>query len=109
MSEFEDLFSEWMQHGISVETRTGEGGYGETYATAYPMDDVMVEETRRIVINADGSEQVSEATLYVSLSEVERFTDQSRVTLPTGRVAYVIAASPKSVPGLLGYATVATT
>jgi len=107
-TEFTDIFGEWLQNGVTIETRTGNSSYGEVYADPVACPDAMVEETRRIVINSAGNQQVSEARIFVDEPNLAKFTDLSRVTLPSGRVATVIAVSHLDVFGLMDYVAVYT-
>jgi hypothetical protein len=80
---------------ITVEAYEGAGGYGDTYAAPAQISPCVVEDTNRKVTvqtgDAEGSEQLSSTTVYAPPGAV--IPAGSRVTLPTGRVAVVLAAS----------------
>ncbi len=95
---------------VTVDTRTGEGAYGPTYAA--PRDvQCDVDETRRMVRDSNGDEAVSEATLichprtWVTVDDttlmvdpLEVFTPESTVTI-AGRTSRVLAAKERKIRG----------
>lgn len=97
---------------VTVATYTGEGAYGPV--TADPITVwCNVDETRRLVRDANGDEAVSEATLHlhpqtrtvpapdtvqVTIDPLAVFTPESPVTI-RGRVSRVLAAKPHTVRG----------
>lgn len=107
-SEFRVLFGEWTTHGVIVEPRKGTNAQGDVFLEPIPLPDTMVEEKRSMVIASDGTEKVSHAVIYVDPSDLPHFPDKSRVTLPSGRVAYVLAVTKLDVFGLIGHGVVAT-
>lgn len=86
---------------ISVEAYQGSGGYGPVYAAAADVTPCVVEDTRRLVRvqtqDAAGAEQVSPTTVYAPLDAT--VPPGSRVTLPSGRVAKVLAVSRNEAHG----------
>lgn len=82
--------AEFMVHTVTVQPRLGGGGMGDVHGD--PVDvDVFVDDRRRLVRAADGTEVVSESTVHdVDLTHADLFTPGSLVTLPSGRVATVI-------------------
>ena len=90
----------WMLvHTISVETQTGEGAQGDTYAAAVTRK-VFVDEQRQLVRGTSGAEVVSEATVFDVLSAEGIYAPASRVTLPSGRVTSVLTAKRRDDGGL---------
>lgn len=89
-------------HTILIEAYEGSGAYGAIYADPAPADPCVVEDTRRLVRvqtqDAAGAEQVSSTTVYAPLATVA--PAGSRVTLPSGRVARVLAVSRQDAQGL---------
>lgn len=87
---------------ITVEAYRGSGGYGDVYDTAAQVSPCVVEDTNRVVVvqtgDAEGSERVSSTTVYAP--PAADIPPGSRVTLPTGRVATVLAASFMDAHGL---------
>jgi hypothetical protein len=87
---------------ISVEAYQGTGAYGDVYAAPVAVTPCVVEDTRRLVRvqtqDAAGAEQVSSTTVYAPLDAVA--PPGSRVTLPSTRVARVLAASRVEAHGL---------
>ncbi|MGI5178670.1 hypothetical protein ACQEVZ_20270 [Dactylosporangium sp. CA-152071] len=86
---------------IAVEAYEGSGGRGDLYAAAAAVTPCVVEDTRRLVRvqtqDAAGAEQVSSTTVYAPLGTVA--PPKSRVTLPSGRVAQVLAVSDITAAG----------
>ena len=88
---------------VTIEPYLGQTGRGdESFGPAVQLL-AWVEERRRRVRTADtasspGDEQISEATVYAPIG-----TDcptGSRITLPTGRVSYVLSTSRFVAAGL---------
>lgn len=86
-------------HMVQVETQTDTGPYGDQYAPAVPVA-CFVDEARQVVRSSTGAEVVSETTLYCKLDQTDAFAPDSRVTLPDGRVAYVIMAKRRDAGSL---------
>ncbi|MFF5228447.1 hypothetical protein [Dactylosporangium sp. NPDC000521] len=86
---------------IVVEAYAGSGGHGELYAAAVAVTPCVIEDTRRRVrvqtADAAGAEQVSSTTVYAPLNTAA--PPGSRVTLPSGRVARVLAVSDITAAG----------
>jgi len=81
-------------HTISVQTLTGTGGMGDTYAAPAILDPatdtgVFVDDKRKLVRTGD-AEVISETTIYGRPALATILLEGSLVTLPSGRVATVI-------------------
>jgi len=80
---------------ITVEAYRGSGGFGDVYAPAAQVTPCVVEDTNRTVTvqtgDAEGQERLSSTTVYAPPNAV--IPAGSRVTLPTGRTAHVLAVS----------------
>ncbi|MFI7547207.1 hypothetical protein [Actinoplanes sp. NPDC049599] len=80
---------------IVVEAYQGAGGYGDLFAAAVQVSQCVVEDTNRKVTvqtgDAEGDERLSSTTVYAPPTAV--VPAGSRVTLPTGRTALVLAVS----------------
>lgn len=85
-----------LRHTVSVEPLTGEGGNGPTYGPAATVR-CFRDDKRRLVRGRDGSEVVSETTLY--MRPAEDCPVGSRVTLP-GRVSTAITSTRRDGGGL---------
>lgn len=85
---------------VQVEAALGEGPFGETYG---PPTDIQVfrEDRRKLVRGKDGSEVISETTLYMRTTDV--CPVDSRVTLSAGtadeRVSTVITSAIRDGAG----------
>lgn len=91
----------WMMpHTVTVEPLTGTGPYGDVYGPAQTIR-CLVEDTRQLVRALDGSEVVSQTTVYAPPGLAA--PPDSKVTLPSGRVSYVITASGHDDGGLGGW------
>lgn len=75
---------------VELAPRTGEGPYGPVFGTPATVS-AIVDQTRRLVRDAQGEQVVSETTLYVQLGTA--CPDGSRVTLPDGQATTVITTS----------------
>ncbi|MGH3745808.1 MAG: hypothetical protein ACRDT8_00230 [Micromonosporaceae bacterium] len=84
-------------HSVTIEPMVGEGAYGSTFGPAF-TEKAFVDESRRLVRDAEGSEVVSEATVTLPLDTV--CPEGSHVTLPSGRTADVITARRRDGGGL---------
>jgi hypothetical protein len=85
-------------HIVQVETQTDTGPYGDQYAAPVTVP-CFIDDARQIVRNAEGAEVVSETTLLCTLDRAE-FVPDSRVTLPDGRVAFVLMAKRRDAGSL---------
>lgn len=86
---------------VTVEAYAGSGGRGDLYAAAVAVTPCVVEDSRRRVRvqtqDAAGAEQTSSTTVWAPLGTSA--PPGSRVTLPSGRVAQVLAASEITAAG----------
>lgn len=97
---------------VTVETYNGEGAYGPILAAARTVW-CNVDETRRLVRDANGDETVSEATLHLhprtrtvpaegqvqeTVDPLEVFTPESAVVI-RGRATRVITCKPHTLRG----------
>lgn len=98
MSELADF----MVHSVTVRTLLGAGGMGATWASPVTLapatgDGVFVDDKRRLVRAADAAQVVSESTVYdVDVEHGPLYAPGSEVTLPSGRVATVIAVAVRT-------------
>lgn len=97
MSELADFATD----EVTVRTLLGTGGAGKTWA-APVTHAVFVDEARHLVRGPDAREVVSEATVYdLDATHVPAYRLGSEVTLPSGRVAVVLAVRSYSAHGAL--------
>lgn len=68
MSDFVTEFGDWLAASVVVEPFEGNGFDGPRYGAAQTIEDVMIEDVRRLVRGPDGSERVSETTIYLPLT-----------------------------------------
>jgi hypothetical protein len=85
-----DLPEFLLQHTVTVEPWEGSGGYGDIWGAPFDLQ-CFVEDKRRLVRAADGSEVVSETTVYANRGP--SIPNRSRITLPSGRQPLVITVS----------------
>lgn len=86
-----------LRHSITIEPYLGQGGAGPTYGPAVTVR-AFVDESRRRVRDSTGREVTAEATIVCPLATTAPV--ESRITLPSGRVATVIAAARRDGGGL---------
>lgn len=79
-------------HSVTVDTYLGTKNGVPSWNTdaAVPC---WVEETTELIRDASGNEVVSSAKVFAALADSAKFVDGSKVTLPSGRVARVLALS----------------
>ena len=86
---------------ITVEPYEGSGAYGDVFGDPVEVTLCVVEDTRRVVRvqtgTAAGKEQLSSTTVFAPLDTVA--PAGSRVTVPGGRVAQVLAVSQVTAHG----------
>jgi hypothetical protein len=88
-----DLPDFLLQHIVPVEAYEGTNGNGEPVFAA-PFDFAcFADDKRRMVRDKTGAEVVSESTLYGNRGP--SIPTGSRVTLPSGRVSYVITVADR--------------
>lgn len=90
------LPSRYLVHQVLVEPHEGEGPFGPEYGEQTSVR-CVIDEKRRLVRDAEGSEVVSETTLYMPLDTV--CPAGSRV-IASGRQTTVITASRRDGGGL---------
>lgn len=86
-----------LQHRVTVEPFLGNSATGPRYGTATEVR-CWLEQKTRAVISPSGEEVTSSSTFYALPDTV--CPAKSRVTLPSGRKATVIAAVPQDAGGL---------
>lgn len=86
-----------LRHRVIVEPYLGAGPFGPTYGPPVEVR-CFLDESRRTVRGKDGTEVTSEATFYARLDTV--CPDESRVTLPSGRVSAALKVSDRDGGGL---------
>jgi len=87
-----------LRYTVTIEVYSGESAYGPQYAAPVAAR-AYVEETSRTVRAKDGEEVTSTAT-KMWLFPTQECPPESRVTLPSGRVASVITSTLYSGGGL---------
>ena len=85
-------------HAVTVEAYRGDGAYGAVYDQAVNVAPCFVDDTRRLVRAADGSQVISESTVYAPADTVA--PADSRITLPSGPVTTVITSKALTAAGL---------
>jgi hypothetical protein len=86
-----------LRHVVTIEPKTGDGPFGPVLGPAATAR-VFVDDQRRMVRDANGTEVVSSSSIYAPLATV--CPPGSRVTLPGGRTADVIVAKRRDGGGL---------
>lgn len=84
-------------HTVTVEPYEGSGPYGDVHGTAVTVT-CYADQRRRLIRAPDGSQVVSESTVYAPLDTV--VPPRSRVTLPDGQQTIVIAAHRRTAAGI---------
>lgn len=84
---------------VTVKPYEGDGAYGPTFGTGVPDVACMLDDTRKLVRNADGAEVVSETTLITRLQHATKFAPGSEVILPR-RTAVVIGVAERTDGGI---------
>ena len=84
-------------HTVTVRPWEGEGAYGDILGPERELKSVRVEETIRLVRDKTGAEVVSSARVFIRPEHAPVAVD-SEVTLPSGRVAVVLAVAHHHTP-----------
>lgn len=87
-----DLPEFLLQHTVTVEPWTGAGAYGDVWGAPFTLQ-CFADDKRRLVRKPDGSEVVSESTVYANRGPV--IPNRSKVTLPSGRESLVILVADR--------------
>jgi len=86
----------WFVHTVTVETFLGTNGYGEDVfdvpVVLEPPNGCWVDNARKLVLNKDGVEVVSETSVATSTANAPLFAPESRVTI-NGVASRVIKAN----------------
>jgi hypothetical protein len=115
VSDFVDVFGEWLNQIVVVRPYVGAGMEGAELAAAITIGgensdvegaSVMIESKRRLIRASDGNEIVSETTLYVTHPGAESFPLHSEVDLPDGSTTTVEATNAMTVYGLFDHLVV---
>lgn len=86
------LLALWKQHTVTIEPYLGTNSNGAAAFGPAVTVDGWLEETVKIVRSKDGAEVVSSAQLHCDLGSIDA-PELSRGTLPSGRVAKVVATA----------------
>ncbi len=97
MSTADDLAEFWV-HTVTVETLTGGGGWGDTFAAPVQLA-CFVDDTRKMVRDDAGNVTVSESSIFAPAGTTA-LTPGSRVHLPTGRDSVVLGVTVADSGGL---------
>lgn len=94
-------FTDFNTHTITVETLTGSGGMGDTFAASRTVEGVQVDDARKLVRDMSAREVVCETTIFDDdTTRAGIYTPGSKVTLPSGRVAAVISVKTLDALGV---------
>lgn len=85
-------------HVAAVETLTGSGAFGESYAPAVNVA-CYADDGYHLVRNKVGDEVVSQTVIYAPIASASSFAVDSRVTV-NARVATVISVNAREVGSL---------
>lgn len=86
----------FLTHTVVVEPYLGDGAYGPTYGPEKPVR-CLVDDSRRVVRDADGTEVISETTIYAGVDA--EIPAKSRVQV-AGRESWVIRTARRDGGGL---------
>lgn len=95
------LLAQWWRHPVTIARLLGSGPYGDTYAPETTHDG-WIDDRRRLVRDATGTEVVSETTVLLPITTPD-VPLNSTVTLPAaygGRTTHVLAVSRHDGAGL---------
>ncbi len=84
-------------HTVTVEAYAGSGPHSDTYADPVSVP-CFVDQKRKLIRAPNGSQVVSESTVYAPLDTVA--PARSRVTLPDGQRTIVISAARRTAAGI---------
>lgn len=93
-----DELAAWWVHSITATPVLGEGAYGPIFGDEVTLTGFL-DDTRRLVRNADGEEVVSQATFLTDLGNADQLQPGTSVDLGY-RTAEVIGLARRDAPGL---------
>lgn len=96
-----------LKNTVTVSPYTGDGAYGPIYGAAVAVK-CNIDSTRRLLVNGQGEQVISETTLQVHPYESSLFTPEATVTI-SGNLSRVIAITPYYYRGDVFYVQVACT
>lgn len=86
-----------LQQPVTVSTYLGVTAIGRTFADPITVN-AYVAEVTKVELAPETREQISATVLYAAPPDGPLFTEESSVTLPSGRVAQVTRAAPEYNP-----------
>lgn len=110
--EWRELFEEWGNDAegqplpLSVQTKSGSGQLGPTFAAPYSIPGLPQMPQTRTIRTSNGNEAVSQTAVYAPKEHAGRFTLGSRVTLADGRVSTVLGIQSPDILGLFAFVRV---
>lgn len=110
MSDFVEVFGEWLVDGTLIEAPSAEVGIeGSGFAAPVTADGIMIEMKTRIVRNPSGVETTATRTLYVPNGHAQHasFVPGARVTFADGYKSHVIVVQDFGAFGVVDHLVVA--
>lgn len=89
MGSFPAMF---LVHTVTVEALQGATAHGPTWASSQSVTGWLDDQTH-LVRNGKDEEVVAQSVFYAPIASASLFTEDSRVTLPSGRKARVITTN----------------
>lgn len=105
MSEFGEIFADWLTHTVTLRPKVGHGIEGVIQGSDVPLEGVMVERARRLIRTSDGRESISETTLYIP-SGLPHVQDGDQILIDGDPPATVQKVAPMDVYGLFDHTVV---
>lgn len=106
MSEFSDLFGEWLNHTVTLRPKAGHGAEGVVQGSDVPLEGVMVERKRRLIRTSDGRESISETTIYLPAEVTSPISDGDQIVIDGDPPATVQKVAQMDVYGLFDHRVV---
>jgi len=108
MSDFMEVFGDWLVDGTTVQIVEAVGIEGDQYAAPVTVDQIMIEFKRRLVRDTNGEELLSERALYVPRESphVGLFVPGARVTFNDGVISNIIRLSDFAPYGVIDHLVV---
>jgi len=106
VSDFGEVFDEWLTETVEISPRLGAGAEGVQYGEPQRIEGCMIDDSARLIRASDGNQIVSDTTIYVPTSRADAVELHARVKLPSGRVATAERIARPEVYGIFDFVVV---
>jgi hypothetical protein len=105
MSDFADVFDDWLSESVVVSNPIGAGAEGTIFDEPVFVPGIRVEHATRLVRDSDGREIVSTVTLYVPATS-HQIVAGARISLLDGSRTIVVSVAPQTLSAIFDHVVV---